>query len=85
MPKLTRPLAVRRAPAAGLTAVLSSPASDCFAISTPQQSDPHGSLYLSLFGCDLKEGETARARARLVVAPDLSEEEILEQRTEPGE
>jgi hypothetical protein len=85
MPKLTRPLAVRRAPAAGLTAVLSSPASDCFAICTPQQSDPHGSLYLSLFGCDLKEGETARARARLVVAPDLSEEEILEQRTKPGE
>ena len=79
MPKLTRPLAVRRAPATGLVAVLMSPASDCFAVCTPQQGDPHHSLYLSLFGRDLKEGETARARARLLIAPNLSEAEILKE------
>jgi hypothetical protein len=79
MPRLANPLAVRRAPAAGLTAVVMSPASDCFAVCTPQQSDPHNSLYLSLFGRDLKEGETARARARLVIAPGLSEAEIAKE------
>jgi hypothetical protein len=77
MPRLTKPLAVRRAPASGLTAVILSPASDCFAVCTPQQSDPHDSLYLSLFGRDLKEGENARARARLLLAPNLSDAEIL--------
>jgi hypothetical protein len=79
MPRLTGPLAVRRAPATGLTAVLMSPASDCFAVCTPQQSDPHNSLYLSLFGRDLKEGQTARARARLLIAPKLSEAQILKE------
>jgi hypothetical protein len=79
MPRLTRPLAIRRAPATGLTAVVMAPASDCFAICTPQQSDPHDSLYLSLFGRDLKAGETARARARLLIAPNLSEAEILKE------
>jgi len=85
MPRLTRPLAVRRAPATGLTAVLMSPSNDCFAVCTPQQSDPHDSLYLSLFGRDLKEGETARARARLLIAPELSEAEILKEWRESGE
>ncbi|MGO9198962.1 MAG: hypothetical protein ACLQM8_00255 [Limisphaerales bacterium] len=84
MPALARPLAVRRAPATGLTAVLTSPASDCFAVCTPQQSDPHDSLYLSLFGRDLKEGETARARVRLLIAPELSEAEILKEWAESG-
>jgi hypothetical protein len=79
MPALAGPLAVRRAPATGLTAVLTSPAGDCFAVCTPQQSDPHDSLYLSLFGRDLKEGETARARVRLLIAPELSEAEILKE------
>jgi len=79
MPRLTRPLAVRRAPGTGLAAVLLSPANDCFAVCTPQQGDPHDSLYLSLFGRDLKEGETARARARLLIAPRLSETEIVRQ------
>jgi hypothetical protein len=77
MPQLARPLAARRAPASGLTAVLMSPPSDCFAICSPQQSDPHDSLYLSLFGRDLKEGETARARARLLIAPGLSEADMV--------
>ncbi len=76
MPRLVRLLAVRRAPVTGLTAVLMARPGDCFAISTPQQSDPHNSLYLSLFGLDLKPGQTARARARLLIAPKLTQAEI---------
>jgi hypothetical protein len=33
-------------------------------------------MYLSLFGKDLKAGETARARARLVIGTKLSGEAI---------
>jgi hypothetical protein len=78
MPRLARPLGVRRDPATGLTAVLMSPPEDCFAISTPFQTEGHYSMYLSLFGRDLKEGETAFARARLVIAEDLSDAEVLQ-------
>jgi hypothetical protein len=60
------PLAVRRG-SSGLTAVVMAPLSDCFAVSTPLQSDGHRSLYLSLFGRDLANGETLSARARLVI------------------
>ncbi len=77
MPRLARPVAVRRAPSAGIVVVLTSPAKDCLAVSTPEQTNPHDSLYLSLFGQDLKEGETARARARLLIGRDLPEAEIL--------
>ena len=76
MPRLAAPLAFRRAPASGLTAVLMSPPRDCFAIFTPHQLEPHYSLYLSLFGQDLKAGETARARSRMVIRPKLSDAEI---------
>lgn len=77
LPCFTRPLAVRRAPATGLTALLMSLPGDCFAISTPHQTEAHGSTYLSLFGRDLRSGETALARSRLLIAPQLSEAEMV--------
>ena len=43
-----------------------------FALCTPHQTEAHYSMYLSLFGCDLKAGQTARARARLLIAEKLS-------------
>ena len=49
---------------------------DCFAVLTPFETEPHRSMYLSLFGKDLKAGETARARARLVIKKNLSSEGI---------
>jgi hypothetical protein len=55
-----------------------APAQDCFAIATPQQGDSHYSMYLSLFGRDVKKGETARARARLVVLTAPEEKEVRE-------
>jgi hypothetical protein len=53
-----------------------SPPRDCFAVLTPFEAEPHRSLYLSLFGKDLKTGESARARARLVIGTDLAGETI---------
>ena len=71
-PRLAKPLGVRRCPANDLRAVLMSPPQDCFAVLTPFEAEPHRSMYLSLFGKDLKAGETARARARLVIGSNLS-------------
>jgi hypothetical protein len=75
-PNLAKPLAIRRCPASDLRVVLMSLSSDCFAILTPFEAEPHRSMYLSLFGKDLKAGETARARARLVVRSNLGSETI---------
>ena len=78
MPQLAAPLAIRRDAARGLTAVLMAPAEDCFAVSTPFGEDTHRSVYLSLFGRDLPAGQAASARARLVVARDLSDQQAID-------
>jgi len=78
MPPLAKPLGLRRAPASKLMAVLMAPAGDCFALAMPYQTEPHLSLYLSLFGRNLKAGETVRAHSRLVVTPDLTVEQLLQ-------
>ncbi|MGO8928315.1 MAG: hypothetical protein ACLQU3_15715 [Limisphaerales bacterium] len=75
-PHLAKPLGVRRCPADGLGALLMSPPRDCFAVLTPFEAEPHRSMYLSLFGKDLKAGETARARARLVIQQNLANEAV---------
>ena len=67
-PFLAWPLAIRRAPAVDLVAVLMAPATDCFAVASPFETEGHYSTYLSLFGRDIKAGETVRARARIVIA-----------------
>ncbi len=68
-PKLAQPLGYRSAPEPTnvTTALLMAPTNDCFAILTPHQTEPHYSMYLSLFGRDVKAGETARAHAGLAV------------------
>ncbi|MHC4544839.1 MAG: hypothetical protein ACYTDW_10455 [Planctomycetota bacterium] len=86
MPYLAAPVCVRRNEAANLAAVLMTPRDDCFAIATPYRGEGHRSLYLSLFGRDVKAGETIRSRCRLVVAPKgvpkrttaISNQQILE-------
>ncbi len=78
-PELEQPLAIRRDGAFGLAALLMAPASDCFAVSTPYQTEAqHRSLYLSLFGRKLKAGQTARARARLQIVDALTDAEALD-------
>jgi hypothetical protein len=76
--RLAQPLAVRRAPELKLNAVLMAPPGDCFAIATPYQTESHYSTYLSLFGRDLKAGESARARSRLMIGGALSDAEIVQ-------
>ncbi len=77
MSTLAKPIAFRRDPASGLTAVLMSPSSQCFAIACPHQAESHGSMYFSLFGRDLKPGETLRARTRLILASSPTEQEMI--------
>jgi hypothetical protein len=75
-PRLAKPLGMRRCPANNLQALIMSPPSDSFAVLTPFEMEGHRSLYLSLMGKDLKPGEIARARARLVIQRDLDHEAI---------
>ena len=65
--ELAAPLGIRRNKDNGLCAVLMSRPEDCFCVMTPNAGEGHRSLYLCLFGRDVKAGETASARARLVV------------------
>lgn len=76
MPRLAAPLCLRRG-AGDLVAILMAPPAECFAVATPCEGESHYSLYLSRFGCDLKAGQTAKARARLVIATGLSDEQAL--------
>ncbi len=77
LPPYAKPMGLRRNPGSGLTAVLMSRPQDCFALCTPQQSDTHNSLYLCLFGMDLKPGQEARAKARLVITPEMGDAQDL--------
>jgi hypothetical protein len=76
-PRLAKPLAIRGCPANGLRAVLMSPPSDCFGVLTPFEAEGHRSMYLCLLGKDLKAGETAKVRARLMIASNLSDAETV--------
>lgn len=75
---LAAPLAVRRDEQTGMNLMLMSPGEDCFSIMCSYNQEPpdgvagHYSTYLSLLGRDVKAGQTARARARLVVRKDVS-------------
>jgi len=75
-PQLAKPLGIRSCPANDLRAVAMSPPTDCFAMLTPFEAEPHRAMYLSLIGKDLKAGEIARARARLVIGTGLASETI---------
>ncbi len=72
------PLAVRRGDAQKPAVVLMAPREDCVAISMPYEGESHYSLYLSLFGRDVKAGQSATAHARFVVTTDASDREILD-------
>ncbi len=72
-PTLAAPLAMRRDDETGLVALVMAPPDDCFAIATPFSGEGHRSLYLSLWGRDLKAGQTATVRARLVLARGISD------------
>jgi hypothetical protein len=75
--ELAAPLAMRRDPARGLTALLMARPQDCFAVATPYGEESHRSLYLSLFGRDLQAEESATAQVRLVIRSHLSDEDAV--------
>ena len=77
MPPMAKPIALRRGEKTAPTAILMAPPDDCFAISTPYEGEGHYSMYFSLFGRDIKAGQTARARLRLVIIDPVSNREIL--------
>jgi hypothetical protein len=78
MPRLAAPLALRRDAKSGLTAVLMSRPADCFAVSMPYGDEGHRSVYLSLFGGDLKAGQEASVRVRLVIGKGISDDRAME-------
>jgi hypothetical protein len=77
-PELAAPLAMRRDSESRLAGIVMAPPDDCFAIATPYGEESHRSLYLSLFGRDLKAGEDATAHARLVIARDVTDAHVIE-------
>jgi len=70
------PLVMRKDPGSGLTAIIMSLRNDCFATLMPYGEDGHRSLYLSLFGRDIKRGESMTAHTRLVIGR-FSDPEVL--------
>ena len=78
------PLAVQRDEKANIDVALMAQPEDCFAIDMPYNMTPpdgvagHHSTYFSLFGKDVKAGETVKARLRLLVGTELKAEKILE-------
>ena len=77
-PKLAAPLAIRRDAERKLAAVLMTRAADCFAIACPQDGEGHRSLYFSLFGRDLKNGEAVEAKSRLMICGETTDEKAVE-------
>jgi len=75
---LAAPLGIRRGKDGAPTAILMAPAGDCYALSTPHAGEGHRSLYLSLFGRDVKAGQTATARCRLIIAKSPTDQQIVE-------
>ncbi len=75
-PMLAEPLGLRRAESWDLTAVVMAPRQDCFAVATPHSTEPHYSMYLSLFGRSIAAGGTARACARLLIRASLRDAEV---------
>lgn len=76
-PRLARPLALRRVPASGLTVLLAARPEDGFAVAMPYETEPHYSVYLSLFGRDLSAGQRAVARSRLQVFDAASDADVV--------
>lgn len=77
MHKMQDRIAVRATDKGDLNAVLMAPCEDCYAISTPYEGEGHYSTYLSLFGYDVKAGQTAKAKSRLVITTETSQKAIV--------
>jgi len=81
---LAAPLGIRQDTVSGLAVAMMSRPQDCFAVCMPYNATPidgvagHYSMYLSLFGEDIKAGQAARAQTRLVVLKDFKPADAVE-------
>lgn len=71
-------LGIRRDAKSGLTAIVMASPRDCFAVMMPYGEESHRSIYLSLFGRDFKDGESASARARLLIGHNITDPQAVE-------
>lgn len=76
-PEFAAALGLRRDTATGATALVMARPEDCFAVSMAHGTEPHHSLYLSLFGRTIKAGRSDSVRARLVLGRRIAEAEAL--------
>ncbi len=78
---LAAPLAIRRETAAGITAAMMARPQDCFAISCrwnlAKNEAGYRSLYMSLFGRDLKAGQPATANCRVIIDKNIPDTDII--------
>ncbi|MBM3861109.1 MAG: hypothetical protein FJ395_15880 [Verrucomicrobia bacterium] len=77
-PKLALPVAIRRDEDRKLAAVVLTRPQDCFAMACPQDEEGHRSIYMSLFGRDLKNGESVEAKSRLIIGRNITNEQALQ-------
>ena len=75
-PEFAVPIIYRRQETSGWTAAIMTPPDECFALFSSCRGETHYSMYLSLFGRTLQEGETARSTVRLVIGK-LDDEALL--------
>jgi hypothetical protein len=71
------PMSLRRDPETGVAIVFMTEPKETFAIYSPHATQRHYALYYSLFGRDLRAGETVSARARAVVLMNPDEAALL--------
>ena len=76
-PEFAAAIGLRRDASTGSTAIVMARPQDCFAVSMSHGSEPHHSLYLSLFGRTLKARQPDSVRARLILGKDITDKEAL--------
>ncbi len=76
-PFFAEPIIYRRDKESGLVVLQMAQKDSCFSIMAPHVGESHYSMYFSLFGRDIKQAESVRARIRMVV-DYLSNDEILQ-------
>jgi hypothetical protein len=77
-PDLAAPLGIKQEPTSGVTVLIMAPPEDCFALSVSQQEAGLGAFYLSLFGKDVKKGQSLTGHARLIFGRNTSDEQALQ-------
>jgi len=76
-PALAAPLGIKQEPKSGVTVLIMAPPEDCFAVSASQQEAGLGAFYLSLFGKDVKKGQSLTGHARLVFGKNITDDQAV--------